>query len=92
MGIHTQIAEEGEVGKKFTELSMCAVNGQLNAITVEPATLEDIQHEFFEGAIVRVQFADRACWMEPRQIEDLIGALELSLRIGLQRWHRSGID
>lgn len=92
MNIHTKVEAEGEVGKLITGLSICSSLGQLNAVGAEPASMEDIQDEFFEGAGVKVTFADRVCWMEPREVTAFIDALDLSLRVYLDRYRRANLD
>ncbi len=90
MQIHTKLEEEGEVGRLITGLSICSSLGQLNAVGADPATIEDIQDEFFEGAGVKVTFADRVCWMEPSEVYAFIDALRLSLGVFIARLRKAG--
>lgn len=65
-----------ESGGMLTEMKLHRSNGPLHVISVEPAEMEDIQHELFDSAGIKVTMGDTHSWMEPQEVEAFILLLQ----------------
>ncbi len=76
--------KERQIGGGLTQLPVCAVNGQLDAISIKPSSVEDMTGEYWDGQFVSVKLADRIVWLDIEETKTLIELLELSLKASLE--------
>ena len=60
--------EKYQIGGDIVRMRIGAVNGPLHAISVSPASVEDMNEEYWEDSFVRLQVADRVVWMETEEV------------------------
>ena len=79
-----ETGEEREIGGDIAKLPIAAVNGQLSDIQVSPVSTKDMEDEWWDSQLVRLQMADRVVFMEAEEAECLIQLLQTALQVGLE--------
>lgn len=78
------------IGGAMTGMNISSLHGPLADIDVQPADEEMITNPLFDGQFVKLQVADRCCWMEPGEVELLMQLLQDALEASYRNVRKYG--